>query len=268
MDQIRTDKLIQYILAVAARGWGDCNDKEIGPIHIIKHAYLADLAFAMRHGGKIFTGVPWRFFHFGPWDEGFFNRIEPSCAAIGAHKKIISGGEYNDFVRWHINDSHLESHLKKKLPREITFAIKGNFTRLSTVTNELLDYVYLTIPMRNAAPGEKLSFDIAVSAFESQKEEKEMLSAYQKPQLTAREQKKRKHAFMALRKKIQAKIADREKMPRKGFVKPTPPRYDELFWEGQKWLDSLAGSQITPEEGELTVDDSVWKSQSRREPYV
>jgi len=26
---------------------------------------------------------------------------------------------------------------------------------------------------------------------------------------------------------------------RKGFVKPTPPRYDALYWKGREWLDRL-----------------------------
>ena len=72
MNQERVDLLIQYILSVAAQGWGDFDDKEVGPIHIIKYVYLADLAYAMRHGGETYTDIPWRFHNFGPWDTGIF----------------------------------------------------------------------------------------------------------------------------------------------------------------------------------------------------
>jgi len=122
--------------------------------------------------------------------------------------------------------------------------------------------------MRYASPGETLSFDIVADAFENQESEEDALRTYQRPQLNAKEQKTRKPTLMALRDKIQARIAAEKKTTRKGFVKPTPPRYDALFWKGQNWLDSLAGEPIIQEEGELIVDHSVWKSQSRREPYL
>jgi hypothetical protein len=51
---------------------------------------------------------------------------------------------------------------------------------------------------------------------------------------------KRKADMIALKDRIQAKLA--KKKMEKGQVKSSrPPRYDEVFFEGTKWLDSLAG---------------------------
>ena len=129
MDQKRVDLLIQYVLSFAAQGWGDYEDKEVGRIHIIKYVYLADLAYAMRHGGETFTGIPWRFHSFGPWDEGVFKRIDPACQAIGGHKRTITDTPYDDFDRWSVDDEHLMDQLDKQLPSVVVFAINGSFSQ-------------------------------------------------------------------------------------------------------------------------------------------
>jgi len=268
MDQQRVDLLIQYILSVAAQGWGDYDDKEVGRIHIIKYVYLADLAFAMKNGGKTFTGIPWRFHHFGPWDEGLFHRIDPACQAVGGHKRTITDTPYEDFDRWSVDDDHLVEEVGKQLPTIVIFAINGSFRQFQIDTYDLLDHVYSTIPMRHAAPGEALPFDIAAQKYEQQIKENEELQQYRPPKLTAKQQKKRKQAFRDLKEKIQARIAEKKKGGHSGFVTPTAPRYDELFWKGQEWLDSLAGEPLCGEKGVLTVADSVWKSQTRSEPNV
>jgi hypothetical protein len=268
MDQKRVDLLIQYILSVAAQGWGDYDDKEVGRIHIIKYVYLADLAFALRNGGQTFTGIPWRFHHFGPWDGELCKRIDPACQAIGGHKRIITDTPYDDFDRWSVEDEHLTDQLSKQLPPAVVFAIDVSYRQFTTDTYDLLDHVYSTIPMRHAAPGETLPFDIAAQKHGQQIKENEELRQYQPPKLTAKQQKKRKLAFRDLKNKIQAKLADKKKSGRAGFVKPSAPRYDELFWKGQEWLDSLAGEPLCSEKGELSVSDSVWKSPARSEPHV
>ncbi len=50
-------------------------------------------------------------------------------------------------------------------------------------------------------------------------------------------------------------------------VEPSP-RYDQVFVEGQAWLDRLAGEPIEPETGELLVSDAVWKSDARSNPGI
>jgi hypothetical protein len=46
----------------------------------------------------------------------------------------------------------------------------------------------------------------------------------------------------ALRKKIRTKLAEKRRA-RVKLVEPVPPpRYDNIYFEGVAWLDSLAGS--------------------------
>ncbi len=268
MNQERVDLLIQYILSVAAQGWGDYDDKEIGPIHIVKYVYLADLAYAKKHGGKTFTGIPWRFHHFGPWDTGLYQRIDPAARAIGAGKKTITDTPYDDFDRWFLDDEHLKDKLWRQLPNDVYLAIDANFRKFGTDTYDLLDFVYSTAPMRHAAPEEPLPFIVAAREYEQQLKDNEELKKFQPKTLTPRERKKRKKVFRDLKAKIQAKIAEEKESKQSNFVTPSPPRYDDLFWKGQEWIDSLAGEPISAERGKLTVSDSVWTSQSRSEPHV
>ena len=75
-DQRRIDLLLQYALVRAAQE-DDWRDRELGPIHLLKYAYLADCAYAERHDGQMFTGVEWRFYHFGPRQPVIHDRSEP-----------------------------------------------------------------------------------------------------------------------------------------------------------------------------------------------
>src|SRR5713226_1621367 len=97
-DPQRTDLLLEYILIVAAQE-DDFRDRELGPIHFLKYAYLGDLAYAARHDGQSYTGATWQFFHFGPWQAEIHDRIEPALLAIGATKKTLTSRFDSDFIR-------------------------------------------------------------------------------------------------------------------------------------------------------------------------
>jgi hypothetical protein len=66
--------LLKYILAAA--GQEDPGHRKVGPIHLIKYVYPADLIFAN---------------HFGPWAPEVYSRIEPAITerAKKAKNKII-----------------------------------------------------------------------------------------------------------------------------------------------------------------------------------
>ena len=49
-----------------------------------------------------------------------------------------------------------------------------------------------------------------------------------------------------LREQIQAKLAEK-RLKKEKTMPPTPPRYDDIFFEGVKWLDSLAVEPILPD---------------------
>jgi hypothetical protein len=56
MDAARVEAVLGYALAVAAQA-DDWRHRELGPIHLLKYLYLADVAHAKRHGGESFTGA-------------------------------------------------------------------------------------------------------------------------------------------------------------------------------------------------------------------
>jgi len=256
MDQKRIDLVLQYILVVAGRqsGW----DRELGMIHLIKYAYLADLVHAETNSGETYTGLPWRFHHLGPWSVEIFHRIEPALLAIGATKKLIENpSDKKDFARWSIDNGGLFDKIGNKLDLSVMGAIQRYVRRFGNDTSALLDYVYKTRPMVTAAPEELLDF--SVPAHESCE------TATDKPSPTAREIKKRKAQLKALKERINARL-DRELAG--GRTQPAPPRYDEVFFQGLEWLNSLEGEPI--QKGDLTaeISEDMWKSKARFDPDV
>jgi len=146
MDAARLDLLLQY--ALAAAGQEDPGQRELGPIHLIKYAYLADLAHAERHGAETFTGVPWRFFHFGPWALEVNDRIEQAAAAVSAERRTFTSARHKgEFVRYLVQDEALYGRLARQLPGEIASAVKRAVHEHGNDTYGLLNHVYLTRPM-------------------------------------------------------------------------------------------------------------------------
>lgn len=257
----RIDKILQYALLAAGRQ-DDPFDRELGPIHLIKYVYLADLAYAEKHDGETFTGVKWQFFRFGPWANVVYERIDPALSEIGAEKKTLPS-EYDrgEWTRWRAVRDDFEGILKKELPLIITLTVKKNVHRFGKDTPELLAYVYTTPPMRSAAPDEYLDFS-CVSGM-----------GRNLPAAEERERKMDNKEYKALKKKMEyLKIVAAEKLVakrRKPLVAPVmKPRYDNVYFEGLEWLDSLAGAQITQGEREAVFSDSIWKSPARQDENV
>jgi hypothetical protein len=63
----KIDLVLMYILAAAEQE--DFGNQEVGPIHLIKYLYLADLAFAEANNGETFARVEWKFYNYGPWSS-------------------------------------------------------------------------------------------------------------------------------------------------------------------------------------------------------
>jgi hypothetical protein len=145
--------LLQYVLVVTGQGAGW--DREMGMIHLIKYVYLADLAYAEKHNGKLYTGIPWRFYHFGHGAEEIYQRIEPALMAMGAEKRVIPNPrDEKDVTRWIKSDDELFDRLGNQLDLIVMGCIQKNVMRFGSDTPALLDYVYQTRPMITAAPGE------------------------------------------------------------------------------------------------------------------
>jgi hypothetical protein len=258
-DSRRTDLLLQFILFTAAQA-DEWRDRELGPIHLLKYAYLADLRFAERNDGESFSGARWQFYHFGPWQAEIHNRIEPALAAIGAAVKQIPSKYEGDFIRFSIPIDSLNEALvdtiQSQLPIGVVGTIQRAFREHGADTTSLLRETYLTRPMLGAAPGEILDFTPEPIS--------NALRAEEIPQLSKRQQRARADAAQALKARVHERLRKRT-----ATRSATPaPRYDEVFLAGTDWLDSLAGESIRPQKGELVMDESIWKSSGRSEPDV
>lgn len=247
MNTSRIEAVLGYALAVAAQA-DEWRDRELGPIHLLKYLYLADLAFAESHGGASFTGIDWRFHKFGPWSVAAYQQLEPALAQVGADRKTFSSKYQEDNVRWRLKPDQLECR-DAGLPLEVVRVLNNAVGAYGSDTSALLHHVYRTPPMLRAAPGEPLSLaseeDIAdVSAGESSELPEVALS---------------KTRLKKMRSEMERRLANKRQSRR--AVPPDPaPRYDEVFAAGVAWLD---GPEAEPRSGTLTFSDDAWPSRAR-----
>jgi hypothetical protein len=256
-DPRKVDLLVQYAVGAAARE--DFPDNRLGPIHILKYIYLADLAFAQKHG-TTFTEAPWTFFHFGPWCPAVHHRIQSAVSAARL-ETITVEGDYGEFIRYFTRDLGLRDRLEPDLPIEVSRAIDKALKKYGTNTPALLEAVYLTKPMRFAAPGDTLVFD-------DYERQDPVHSTAQEPRrtLTAKQEKNRNQKLRELKERVRAQFA--------GVSSPvvpmsyTPPRYDEVFTEGTHLLNQQQTDPVEECDVDLTFDDSIWESDMRRDEDV
>ena len=263
LDQGRLDRLFQYALAVAAQA-DDFRQRDLGPIHLLKYAYLADLAHAQRHEGATFTGTVWQFHNFGPWSVEAFSRIAASVTSVGADTRSLRSTFSDDAVRYRLDaveGEHLARRLERDLPGEVTSAICRAVQQHGADTADLLRHVYLTAPMLNAKPGTALDFTTVVSPPGATPSSEPEVAA----KLTAKEKRVRKSILESALAEIQRRL--RQRALTRAVPSPAP-RYDAVFFEGTAQLDRAAGEPVTPSSGELRFDDSVWFSSQRREPGI
>lgn len=262
-NEEKVEHLIAFALAIASEQ-DDFQHRELGPIHLVKHVYLADLAYAETHGGETFTGTEWRFHHFGPWAVPVFKRVQPAARTINATERQIPTKDDKDAFRWSLPTPRgIDAQEERKelleslgdLPREAKTAIRFAVRDFGSNTDALLDFVYKTKPMLRAAPGEVLSFkDVVWSPKEYPRSDE--------PLPTAKQRKRRKEEISALVGRMKLALAERRRDPELTPADP-PPRYDETFYEGLEALDRLAGDPIPTESGIVSVSDDVWKSKAR-----
>jgi len=257
------DLVLQFILATAGRE-DDFKDRELGPIHLIKYLYLADLAHAQEHEGETYTGIAWKFHNFGPWSNDAYARIEPALQEIGAKYRSIPSKHEGDMVRWTIHDDDLYRLLAEKLPSEVTRPIRKYVHEFNGMTEDLLHFVYNTWPMLRARPGAILDFSVPPYRRAEKVAEPER-SITMDEKLSFKQRKKKKEVLEQKRKQFQEHLEAKMKKPR---VKPHPPRYDEIYFEGLENLESLAGEGIPHKEGTVYFSDDIWESRARFDPDV
>lgn len=258
MDPSRLDLVLQCALAAAAQE-DDPWQRELGPIHLIKYAYLADLAHAARHAGETYTQVPWRFYNFGPWALEVNERIPGAAESAGAERRTFSSAKYDgERTRYLLQDDAAIDRLARLLPGEVASALRHAVHEFTNDTYALLNHVYLTKPMLRAAPGEYLAFEGETPAVE---EAGKVSAAPGGAKLSWKQRKAKEAKIAAVRKQVRERLAERVSRRREP-VSPQP-RYDEVFFEGLRWLDELAGSPVKPTEAEAVFSDDIWKSGTR-----
>lgn len=262
MDSHKVDLILQYALVVASEN-EEPFDRQLGPIHLIKYVYLADLSYSERHNGETFTGAKWRFHNFGPWVPEVYDRIEPALSEIGAQTVRINHPKYEgDFVRWHPPEDELGKELSDQLPFGICVAVKNAVRSFGSDTATLLNHVYLTEPMLCAAPGENLDFKCRVRPPDHTEETPQIEPIRA---MTKKQRDERKQKIQNLRSLIRERLDNRKKDPE--LVTPDPPpRYDEVFLQGLAYMEAEAGPPIEEREEKAGLSDDVWKSPARYDP--
>lgn len=246
--------LFQYALAAAAQE-DDHRNQRLGPIHLLKYAYLGDLAYAQKNQGQTFSGAQWKFHHFGPWSVEAWQKIPAAADAIGALKQEFPSQYREDNVRWQLRKQGEPDELVKGVPLVAALAIRRAIREFGSDTTSLLHFVYKTPPMLRAAPGEMLSF----MPVEDPKRDEVSESIPTPSPVPTLSKTKLKNLKALVRSKL-------ELPPPRRMVEPDPPpRYDETFIRGVEWLDRLAGEPIDAAEGRLRFADSIWKSRARSE---
>lgn len=266
IDLGKVDLILKFTLAAAGRE--EYTSRELGPIHLVKYVYLADLEYSGTHPGSTYTGAAWRFHHFGPWDPEVFLRIKPVVVEIGARERKISSPKYaDDFYFWSVEREEIYDEMSALLPISVTAAVRSAVHAFGNDTAELLHYVYRTRPMLRAAPGEKLLFDTpSIPCTPSRSESEECLTKTTAP-LSVSQKKRRREALHQIRETVRAKLA-KSLADRKRHTKCTPPRYDDVYFQGLEALDLLAGGPIREEAGVIEVTEEVWKSPFRTEDEI
>ncbi|MFL6195298.1 MAG: hypothetical protein ACJ75H_14070, partial [Thermoanaerobaculia bacterium] len=142
MDSKKVDLVFQYALAVAGEA-EDFRERELGPIHLLKYLYLADLAHA-RAEKRSFTGVSWRFHKFGPWSVEAYERMQPAVQSVGAVERRFASPKNEEGIRWRVGDSRLALNLEAKLPWSVAREVRHAVREYGSDTSGLLHFVYKT----------------------------------------------------------------------------------------------------------------------------
>ena len=257
-DSSHADLIIQYALLLAGEE-DESFDRQLGPIHLVKYVFLADLAHARRFVGKPFTGATWRFHNFGPWDAAVYERIDPATQAIHADKlKFESNYGDEDWVRYRLRDTERLKELERAIPSAIRLHLIREVHKFLGDTPSLLDYVYKTEPMLSAAPEEIIDLSLVA---ESKRDSESLVGESASPLRIEQLSNRKKKRFHERVRKLHEK-----QVVKPNLVNPVKaPRYDNVYEQGVAWLNEIAGSpQLEPGEFTAEFSDDVWKSTTRK----
>ena len=247
MNLDRGNAMVTYALAVASEA-DSYQDRELGPIHLIKYVYLGDLAFAARNDGKTYSETDWKFHKFGPWSVELYQQLPQAAEVAGAVARHFQSRYNEDGVRWRLPGAASVRDLESRLPAAAARAIRLAVHEYHNDTSSLLHHVYRTTPMLTAAPGEALTFQVKEEADEQAPAMPPDLPDISKTQLKKLKERVRSHfAQQAKKKTVVPKVS-----------------YDEDYFEILDLLDREVGDALEQTEGVLEFSADVWKSEARR----
>ena len=250
------ENLIKYVLLTAGEE-DSFFERSLGPIHILKYLYLADYYYAMRSQGLTYTGIEWKFHNFGPWSLPTFQMIEPTLLGAGATHSLYSSkfGE-EDAVRWSLINGDLLAQIKQQIPPSITRKLNSCIRKFKKDTEELLNFVYNTEPMRNAAPRERLDFSVLTFDGEISGDDSLKIHSLSKKKLS-----KFKERISSLKDKQKAGLFKKTDVPQ--LV--TTPRYDDIYEAGLAALQESELDEDTSKRLQGRFMSNIWKSPIRTE---
>ena len=147
--------LIRYIVWYATDARGG-----LSTISLVKYLYLADLYYAEETGGQTITGLPWIFYHYGPYCTDSFRVIEEAVRhgvinAKNYESKYEEGAEYKWYYTVDANAPKLD------IPTHVWLSLSSAIARFED-TPALMNYVYFeTAPMQQAKEEALLDFSVA-----------------------------------------------------------------------------------------------------------
>ncbi len=240
--------MVAFALAVASEADGH-QDRELGPIHLIKYVYLGDLAFAEKNDGKPYSEARWKFHKYGPWSVELYQQLPRAAELAGATARHFVSRYTEDAVRWQLRRAADLDELAAQLPRVVARAIKIGVHEHHNDTSSLLHHVYRTAPMLAAAPGEELAFHARV-----EDDRQAIASQPDLPEISKTQLKK-------LKERVRTHLAER-----RANTKTIVPKvsYDDEYFEILDLLDREAGDALEQTKGELEFSAEVWKSEARR----
>lgn len=254
LDKIK--QVLQYALLAAGQN-DDPFERQLGPIHLMKYVYLADMDFAKFNNGETYTGIDWTFHNFGPWSTTVFTMLEESLVPIGAEKRTFSSSYgQDDCTRWKVDyNEEAFKELRTKLPMAVRHAVPNYVGKYRDDTTSLLHFVYATRPMLKAAPGESLDFSVVSRTKEEQGQDFVPYLA----RISNNKRKRLKEDMKNLREQFQNKLKER----RESYPIADTGKTDAIFEAGVEWLDGLSGQKF-PESGTpVAFSDEIWKSEFR-----
>lgn len=253
MDTSRVLDLIIYIMNEANQN-EEWSFRELGPIHLIKYVYLADLYYASQNEGKTFTGISWQFYHFGPWSLELYQEIPHAIRTIGANVRTFESQYTKDGLRYSLGDAYRHD-APHSIPLAISSLLRRDIRKYGSATYDLLHYVYTTPPMTNAVPGDSLDFDQIIFLHKTSVDTENFVN------LTDREKKKRKERVLDIR----GQIAKKHEENKKKRIRPTAPRYDEVFFNGTLEMNrDMELPEIEDHKGLLQVNPNAWTENWRK----